>query len=130
MSVGVWEPKKPAKVDAERLRRLLALARRRADPDDLQASMTEDEVRADANLMALDQGAWESAEALDDEEIIDLIRFFTLAEMQLPNWRGGETSPVIYLAKILRARKAFTPELRKWIKRNTDNRYLPYGAVL
>ena len=36
----------------------------------------------------------------------------------------------IYLVKILKGRSAFRPELRKWVKTNSDNRYLPHGAVL
>ena len=49
---------------------------------------------------------------------------------QLPGWDGGVRSPVIYLVKLMKERGLFTPELRKWIKKNTDNRYLPNGSVL
>ena len=70
------------------------------------------------------------ATALSDEELIGLVRFFTLAEMQLPGWDGGKQSPVIYLVRILKQRGAFTPMLRQWVKANTDNRYLPNGALL
>lgn len=129
MSVGVWEPRRPASVELEKLRDWLAIYRE-ADPDNLQASLAEDAIQSDAVFMKLDESAWQAAEQLDDKELEDLIRFFTLAEMQLPNWQGGETSPVIYLVKVLRGRDSFTPELRKWIKRHTDNRYLPYGPAL
>lgn len=129
MSVGVWEPKKPTSVEPEKLRQWLEIFRG-ADPDDLPASLSEDAIQADAVFMKLDESAWQAAEQLNDNELEDLIRFFTLAEMQVPNWQGGETSPVIYLVRVLRARNAFKPELRKWIKRHTDNRYLPYGPAL
>lgn len=129
MSVGVWEPKKPTRVEPEKLTQWLEIFRG-ADPDDLPASLSEDTIQADAVFMKLDESAWQAAEQLEDNELEDLIRFFTLAEMQVPNWQGGETSPVIYLVKVLRARNAFSPGLRKWVKRHTDNRYLPYGPAL
>ena len=50
--------------------------------------------------------------------------------MQLPGWEAGKKNPVIYLVRILKDRDGFDPELRKWIKTNTDNRYLPYGSAL
>lgn len=129
MSIGVWEPDKPAAIELAQLHYWLKVYRQ-ADPDNLSAGLEHDEIQADARVMTLNEEAWRAAEQLDSDEIADLVRFFTLAEMQLPNWQGGETSPVIYLVKILRARDAFPDTLRKWIKRHTDNRYLPYGPAL
>jgi len=129
MSISVWEPRKPVNVDLARLQALLR-AYRAADPADVGAALDEAEKEAGASLMKLDESAWDAAERLEDADVSDLIRFFTLAEMQLPNWDGGERSPVIYLVRILKRREVFTPELRKWIKRNTDNRYLPHGPAL
>ena len=73
---------------------------------------------------------WKEAEVLSDTDIRRLIVFFTLAERQLSGWEAGRLSPVIDLVRILKQRGSFQPELRKWIKANTDNRYLPNGAVL
>ncbi|MEX2489278.1 MAG: hypothetical protein WD356_07075 [Pseudomonadales bacterium] len=129
MSIGVWEPDKPVTIELAQLRHWLEVYRQ-GDPENLAAGLSDDEIQADATVTKLDEGAWQAAEQLNCEEIGDLVRFFTLAETQLPNWQGGETSPVIYLVKILRARGAFPDTLRKWIKRHTDNRYLPYGPAL
>ena len=63
------------------------------------------------------------------EDILVLIKLFTLIEV-LPGWDAGSKSPVIALSKLLKRRNAFTPDIRKWIKSNTDNRYLPYGSAL
>lgn len=127
--IGVWEPRRPAKLDEARLRHYITLFAN-ADPADLGAAMSEDDIKADAGLMQLTESEWEKADSLDDADIESLVRFFTLAEMQLPGWEGGKQSPVIYLVRIMKSRGSFTPELRKWIKANTDNRYLPYGSVL
>lgn len=129
MSVGVWEPEKPDKVGVDKMRALLNVYRD-ADPKNLAGSFGAADIQTDAVLMKLEASAWQDAEQLADHELEDLIRFFTLAEMQLPNWEGGARSPVIYLARVLKARDALATELRKWIKANTDNRYLPYGRAL
>ena len=46
---------------------------------------------------------WAAAgERLDDEQIVALIRLFTRAEMAFPAWKGGDRSPVIALAALLK----------------------------
>ena len=127
--IGVWEPREPAKLDEAKLQHYIALFVN-AESSDLIEVMSEDDIKRDAGLMQLPESAWQVAEALDDAGLETLVRFFTLAEMQLPGWEGGKQSPVISLVRIMKARGSFTPGLRKWIKANTDNRYLPYGSVL
>lgn len=128
-NVGVWEPQEPVKPDAAKLRHYAALVTK-ADTTKLDKALTAEQIKADAGLMQQPEVAWRVAESLSDAELESLIRFFTLAEMQLPGWEGGKQSPVIYLVRILRARGSFAAGLRKWIKAHTDNRYLPYGSVL
>ncbi|MEX0943239.1 MAG: hypothetical protein WD002_11925 [Pseudomonadales bacterium] len=102
---------------------------RQADVTDLAASMSRADIKKGAALMKPGPDAFSVAESLSDAEIETLIRFFTLAEMQLSGWDGGQDSPVIPLVRILKARGAFKADLRRWIKANTDNRFLPYGAL-
>lgn len=84
-----------------------------------------------AGIMQLPKQRWfELAEPLSDDDIVQLMRFFTKAE-QLAGWEAGANSPVIWLGKILKQRGAGIPrELVLWIKANSDNRYLPHGALL
>ena len=126
---GVWEPQKPLELNVEKLRRYVELMAN-VDPANLAAALSADELKSDARLMQQPESAWRVAESLGAAEVEALIRFFTLAEMQLPGWEGDKQSPVIYLVRILKRRNLFTPSLRKWIKANTDNRYLPYGSLL
>ena len=128
-SVGVWEPRGPVRLDTEKLHHLVHTMAE-ADPDDLAKSFSPEEIRNEAGLMQQSEDAWQVASSLEDADIETLIRFFTLAEMQFPGWEAGKHSPVIYLVRILKHRGSFTPALRKWIKANTDNRYLPYGSAL
>ena len=129
MAIDVWEPQQPLTVTAERLSELAA---QMADADDgnLAGILGEEGVKRDAGLMTQPEENWSVAESLPDGDIVALVRFFTLAEMQLTGWEAGKRSPVIPLVKILKARSAFTPKLRKWIKTSTNNRYLPNGAAL
>jgi len=129
MSVEEWVPSDKIDVNLEKLKQYVEFFAT-ADPADLGASLADENIAADRTLMQRQAIDWQIADQLTDTELISLIRFFTLAEMQLPGWDGGRQSPVIYLVKILRGRSGFDSELRKWIKANTDNRYLPNGAVL
>lgn len=71
----------------------------------------------------------EQAASLDTAQLEHLIRFFTLAEMQLSGWTAGEKSAVIPLVRQLKVRGEFEKSLRVWIKSNTDNRFLPHGSL-
>ena len=129
MAVGVWEPGKSTSVSTEQLQKLLSKVSE-TDLSRLSSTLDKEFMEGNVWMMKLKESAWQVADALALEDLVDLIRFFTLAEMQLPGWEGGKQNPVIYLAKILKSRDEFSPELRKWIRTNTDNRYLPYGAAL
>ncbi len=129
MGVGVWEPGKSISVSTEQLRELVSQV---GEIDLAQLASTLDDEFMDSNawMMKLGEGAWQAANSLPVEDLVNLIRFFTLAEMQLPGWKGGRQNPVVYLVKILKSRDEFSADLRKWIRVNSDNRYLPYGAAL
>jgi hypothetical protein len=71
-----------------------------------------------------------AAEPLSEDDLVALIRLFTLAESALSGWEAGDTSPVIPLARELKRRGRFAAELNSWIKANTDNRFLPYGNLM
>ena len=126
---GTWEPVQAITVTKEMLSRYLEVLPE-LDMAALDQTLPATEITSGARLMKLQKEAWGEADSLDDEQLEALIRFFTLAEMQLPGWAAGKTSPVIYLVKILKSRGAFDPELKRWIKANSDNRYLPNGAVM
>lgn len=133
MAIGTWQPaNKPSKafaINEELLKRFIALGNE-ADKLDLASELTSAELSAGAVLMTLDASAWHFLHDRETASLTSLIRFFTLAEGQLPGWKAGNKSPVIAIVGILKKRQEFSTELRKWIKSNTDNRYLPYGSVI
>jgi hypothetical protein len=129
MTIGVWEPKSPSGLALEQIRSVLSVVND-VELSELALTLDDSFIESNSHLMNLDKSSWQEAANLSSPEIESLIRFFTLAEMQLPGWDGGDRNPVIYLAKILKTRGKFGAELKKWVKANTDNRYLPNGSVL
>ena len=127
MAIDVWEPQKPLSIDEALLQELAGVYPR---GETLAEQLDEPWVKDKMQLMHQEADAFRAAQNLSDDVLADLIRFFTLAEMQLPGWEAGKKNPVIYLVRILKDRDGFDPGLRKWIKTNTDNRYLPYGSAL
>lgn len=132
MSVGVWDPSKGTdskSLDVATLEKFTVLANESNDAIGF-GDLEEAGVASDSWVMSLESKAWQLATKLSSADIEQLIRLFTLLERQVPGWEAGNKSPVIPLIKLLKARDHFSPELRKWIKANTDNRYLPYGSAL
>lgn len=97
----------------------------------LATSIDKSEQEQHAPIMKLSQQEWLAVEGeLSNGEIISLIKFFTIAEMKLQDWSGEKTSPVIWLSKLLRKRgQSIDKDLLRWIKANSDNKFLPYGPL-
>jgi hypothetical protein len=132
MSVGMWKPGEDAEsrvVEPALLGRFVQLAKRLSG--DLDAGMLDTAELANENwVMMVGPAAWGGVRALDSDATISLIRLFTLLEEQISGWEAGNKSPVIPLVKMLKERGDFDADLRKWIKSNTKNRYLPYGSAI
>lgn len=93
--------------------------------------LTGAEVERLSGLMRCEPALWPPLlVALDAEALIALIRFFTLAEHELPGWEAGRKSPAIACARALRQRGSYPHSLTAWIRQHSDNRFLPYGSVL
>lgn len=129
MSVGTWNPSEQiTDLSAPVLNELLAAATRPVDED---FGLSPADIERLAGCAHADRVDWQAAaEGLGDEQMIALVRFYTTAEGRFPAWKAGSNSPVIVLAKALRARGAWPAELTAWIRRHTDNRFLPYGSLL
>ena len=83
-------------------------------------------------ILRLSDEIWlQSLNDFDNSELLDLIKFFTLIEMQLDDWISGENSPVIKINKILKKRGIkLDQQMLLWIKKNSSNRYIPNGKIL
>ena len=128
MTLGVWKPASEQSLSMTGLTGLLE----QLPVDALQSleGLTADAFAVQQRWIKLPAQSWALAEALSLDQISQLIRFFTLAEYHWTGWEAGKLSPVIPLVAQLKQRDAFDAAFRRWIKTNTDNRYLPNGAIL
>lgn len=131
MAVGSWDPGggSTADIDDTHLRAFIEVSRTE-QLGDLKTLLSPEHNAALPILMQLDASAWTNAAGqLSDEELLHLVRFFTVAENQ-PGCDAGDKSPVIPLAKLLRQRgQKLDKELLQWIRQVSKNRYLPYGPL-
>ena len=148
MAVGIWDGGAEAglAIDAALLRAVLAFCqpsnekseaagesqgKRELQADQLQTRVPAAEQVRLSGLMRRDLADWQTPLAtLSDAELIALVRFFALAEVELPGWEAGKRSPAIACARELRARGSYPGELTRWLRKHSSNRFLPYGSLL
>lgn len=135
MTTEEWDPTSAEAetnytIDHDLLERILGQADAKG-LDNIADFLSTEEKATHKLIMSQNKSAWITAgSAFDDEQLIKLIEFFTLAEMEYPNWEAGEKSPVIGLAKLLRQRgKSLEKAQLQWIKSKNPNKFLPFGAL-
>lgn len=127
LSIGAWDPAEQiVELSASLLAELLSAADC-LDEDNFGLSVAQ--VGRLAATVRFRPEAWQPAAVLDDEQIIRLVRLYTLAEGRFPEWKAGSASPVIALCRLLRRRGAWPADLTAWIKAHSDNKFLPYGSL-
>lgn len=128
MVVGAWDPEEQIRaLDASVLAELTEAAKQLHLDDFGLSAVAAGRLAATVRLAP---EAWRAAEGLADEDLIRLVRLYTLAEGRFADWKAGAKSPVIALCRILRDRGAWPAKLTAWIKANSDNRFLPYGSLM
>lgn len=124
--VGAWEP--APKLGASHAQAL-----------DVAAAEAEDDTLAvepdlAARLRQVFAATPDERAGLFDAEpsprLVGWARALTLAEETIPGCEAGAKSPVIALARMLRARGDYPHDLTPWIKRLSSNRFLPYGSLM
>ncbi|MFT5420671.1 MAG: hypothetical protein ACI9D5_001421 [Candidatus Endobugula sp.] len=136
MTTGTWDPSSPSEnstsytLDIEFLKKIIKTVGNNTEIE-VSSYLTADEQKTHSPVMRLSKATWFTIkESLSNDDIITLIKFFTLAEMQLSDWSGEEHSPVIWLTKILKQKGgSINKDLLLWIKSKNDNKFLPYGAL-
>ena len=129
-AVAAWDP---AEAVAPTTAQLESIASRLAarDNDSVSGLLAADEIDRFGAWMRLDLAVWPPLiGGLGDQQLVDLLRFFTLAEQAFAGWDAGKKSPAIAIARELRNRGRYPAELTSWIRRHSENRYLPYGSIL
>ena len=126
----IWQPNKAKPTLTPTLIEPILIFMETLDPEQFPDTLPKP-IAENTFTITCDAEQWHSAtEALDNNDIISLIQFFTLVEQHNPSWHAGEKSAVIHLCKILKKRLAFPgKELVSWIRAHSTNRFLPYGPL-
>ena len=133
MSVGSWNPgqsQDDEPLTVVHLERFIALAKTDS-LENMQDELSEAD-RSLGEIMRWDEAQWLTLlEEIESGDLLQLIRFFTLAESKLPGWEAGVKSPVIVINKLLKTRgERLDRDLLLWIRKNSQNRFIPNGSVL
>jgi hypothetical protein len=131
--VDTWHPtEQKINISAEKLLAVASLI-------SSQESIQEDVMHlhsADVDLISgylnAPQSAWLKAiEDFTDVQILNLCMLFTVGEMKFSTWTFGSKNPTIYFLRQLKAEnRAAEKDFVRWLKKQTDNRYIPYGPAL
>ena len=131
--VDTWQPtEQKTNISAEKL---LGFASLISGQDTIQEDVMRLE-SADIELvnsyLNTPQSAWLKAiEDLTDAQILNLCMLFTVGEMRFSTWTFGSKNPTIYFLRQLKAEnRAAEKDFVRWLKKQTDNRYIPYGPAL
>lgn len=131
--VDTWQPAdQKAEISSEKLLDLVSLI---SSQESIQEDILQLE-KADINLLSnhinTPQSAWLKAiENFNDAQILKLCMLFTVGEMQFPTWTFGSKNPTIYFLRHLKTEnRAAEKDFVRWLKKQTDNRYIPYGPAI
>ncbi|WLD57319.1 hypothetical protein NFC81_11395 [Salinispirillum sp. LH 10-3-1] len=130
MSVTTWDPtQKPNHPELTRVRGWTAQAWPSADA---LVQLSDDDRHTLQAWITLDWTLWEPViSQLTASELVHLMQLMTLAEGHIGGCDAGAKSTVIHAFRQHKAKfGAPDKELVRWIKANTQNRFLPYGPVL
>ena len=132
MNTKIWDPenKKKSNIDNGLLDQFIQIVRN-CEESNIKNHLTDVEKNKFYILRISDDIWLQSLNDFDNADLLDLIKFFTLIEMQLDDWISGENSPVIKINKILKKRGIkLDQQMLLWIKKNSSNRYIPNGKIL
>lgn len=131
MSVGNWNPSPSDQTINTALIDKALLLCKNDQLESLPKPFSDEECAAIANMMRLPESAWQEPLAgHTDENLRLLLRFFVRAEMQIGGCEAGEHSPAIWINRELKRRGSkLSREELGWIRDNTDNRFIPHGAL-
>jgi hypothetical protein len=131
--VDTWQPtEQKTTISAERLSNIAALISSQESIEEDVMSLDNSDVDLINSYLHMPQSAWLKAiEDFNDAQILNLCMLFTIGEMKYPAWTFGSKNPTIYFLRHLKAEnRAAEKDFVRWLKKQTDNRYIPYGPAL
>lgn len=134
MSVTTWDPSQPSGQSASQpdLACVRTWAASAWPNEQALTALTDDDRNSLKAWITLDWTIWEPViTQLTADELCHLMQLMTLAESHIGGCDAGAKSTVIHAFRQHKSKfGAPDKELVRWIKANTQNRFLPYGPVL
>ncbi|MBL4799048.1 MAG: hypothetical protein JKY50_16670 [Oleispira sp.] len=131
--VDTWQPSSSNDIISEqKLADFSTLIKSQEDARQNIKGLIEEDIKLIESLINTPQSAWIKAiEGFSAEQVKNLCMFFTIGEMEFSNWVFASKNPTIYFIKHLKAQSTpLEKDFIRWLKKQTDNRYIPYGAAL
>jgi hypothetical protein len=131
--VDTWQPaEQEMNISIERLSSILSLIGSQESIQEDVMGIEQSDVDWIHGFLHAPQSAWlEASKGFNDMEILKLCMLFTVGEMKFPTWTFGSKNPTIYFLRHLKSEnRAAEKDFVRWLKKQTDNRYIPYGPAL
>ena len=131
--VDTWQPSEQiTSISAKKLLGLASLINGKNTIEDDIKHLESADIELISSYLNAPQSAWLKAiEEFTDTQILDLCMLFTVGEMKFPTWTFGSKNPTIYFLRHLKPEnRAAEKDFVRWLKKQTDNRYIPYGPAL
>lgn len=131
--VDTWQPtEQKIIISAEKLLAFASLIHGQDTIEKDVMRLENSDVQLINSYLNAPQSSWLKAiEDFTDEQVLNLCMLFTIGEMKFPTWTFGSKNPTIYFLRQLKAEKrAAEKDFVRWLKKQTDNRYIPYGPAL
>lgn len=131
--VDTWQPSSSNDViPVQKIAGFSALIKSQEDAKQNIKDLIDEDIKLIESLINAPQSAWIKAiEGLSVEQVKKLCVFFTVGEMEFSNWVFASKNPTIYFIKHLKTQSTpLEKDFIRWLKKQTDNRYIPYGAAL
>lgn len=131
--VDTWQPSANiTEISVQKLTRFASMINNYDHAKHDISQLTEDDITYVSSLINSANTLWIKAiEGFSVDQIKALCVFFTVGEMHFSTWAFGSNNPAIYFIKHLKSSNlGVEKDFIRWLKKQTDNRYIPYGAAL
>lgn len=115
-------------IDKELIGKLIEIGRKE-DFSALNTLFLSGELERKGSIMRQSFQPWyDIADSLAEEEIVALMKTFTIAEKKLKGWECGSVNPAGWLGrKLVERNEVLADKVAKWVVSHTDNDCLPFG---
>lgn len=130
--IDQWEPNRPTAIDPSILRQLAECSQTLITQGEQGLTLPADILRKAQQWIHMTETQWQEAlPQFDQNTLLALAEFYTVAEMVLPGWQAKDKNPTIWIFRYLKKQQQLPEkDVIRALKARTDNRFIPYGSAL